>query len=1064
MNTIFTQSNNATVTSSSYPIILVDCSGSTIDTCTYLDSTIFLNFAKKIDKLIQFDKFYLQFWSDSNYNIGLVEKSKIFEIFRDFYIKNIKFFMGTLLCPSIDNIPTSWFDNNDIYIMTDGEINDDKEKLSNSFINLVKNHPNININIITVENCNYNDLNDEIAGTTLYKYIKGCNLTNLIRYYCSYNYINIDEPFINFYNPIMLEGMIPYEDINLDTRISNLVSFKISDFEDFTKYIISQINKLNNICNDNKIELFNKMLYSITRTLIYVMKYKPPYINSNIINFYCKMFESCNIMNYGEILLFINNEINNHSKGSSSSFQDFRKERNKIYTDTFINLCKSVKSSISIDYSKYFTIPTKIKNTDQYITHILNHNQTMKDNIIIDSIKYNNACYKYNSYIVPSLPLNLKYASENNKQAIRQWVRTIYSKMYGVDLKDDIIIYLVLTDMLRINLSNAFYEIKEAYINLGKIMLGRVRVQENQLTEMQHLENGNPPISTLDQNIIDILNNCIKIFNMSNIRPYSLWYLIILVLNNPILIKNQHIFCEQSLKLDFNSTDINYDYLNKYKEIYNPMELIIFDYHNLDSNNLDYICYISLDDTSETGGYYIKSHYVNGIKNVMCMPKYVISESVYNDLLSKKDDGCLKCPLCYNKLNSTDYIKTIPKNLKVKELELVKNNLNEKFNNIINNLDNKFNCDIIKLPLNPSDNLVNINEFTDKFNNNIVLDVEYPIIISNNMHKIKIKTNQEFVNFINENYQFLNTINTENVYIMGGFNRSILYGQTVNDIDMFLVNLNKNEFKKRALNLIKDINNYYSNYYKLLLYKKEFNVFEILILNSNNNLNEFINEDSVTILEKFSDSIQIILKIQIVLANFNDIHKLHESNDLWASDTIYDCYNRILYITEKSYYAFKYNINVIDNSKYSALYDLRLKKYFNYGFNIVMPNLDIKYVKDDEILKLSNCIFKLNKVINNQIFLDHFEVNNNNCNEEEYQKPLYESVCKDNNLLKTINYIRVYNRNSLNNNKIMYSLIKNNLDIILDDYIRFYNGDGILTIIDKYDYKIKHDWYSSYGK
>ena len=29
------------------------------------------------------------------------------------------------------------------------------------------------------------------------------------------------------------------------------------------------------------------------------------------------------------------------------------------------------------------------------------------------------------------------------------------------------------------------------------------------------------------------------------------------------------------------------------------------------------------------------------------------------------------------------------------------------------------------------------------------------------MHKIKIKTNQEFVNFINENYQFLNTINTE---------------------------------------------------------------------------------------------------------------------------------------------------------------------------------------------------------------------------------------------------------------------------------------------------------------
>jgi len=82
---------------------------------------------------------------------------------------------------------------------------------------------------------------------------------------------------------------------------------------------------------------------------------------------------------------------------------------------------------------------------------ITNNYDSLNYPLFVDHLNYNNALTQINSKMLPSLPMKL---SLNRQQEIRQYTRLIYSMMYNVDSKSDVIIYLVLTDMLRMVLSD----------------------------------------------------------------------------------------------------------------------------------------------------------------------------------------------------------------------------------------------------------------------------------------------------------------------------------------------------------------------------------------------------------------------------------------------------------------------------------------------------------------------------------------------------------------------------------------------------------------------------------
>jgi hypothetical protein len=74
--------------------------------------------------------------------------------------------------------------------------------------------------------------------------------------------------------------------------------------------------------------------------------------------------------------------------------------------------------------------------------------------------------------------------------------------------------------------------------------------------------------------------------------------------------------------------------------------------------------------------------------------------------------------------------------------------------------------------------------------------------------------------------------------------------------------------------------------------------------------------------------------------------------------------------------ALEYKINIWDNRKRGMAYEGRLCKYFERGFDIVFPNLDIEKVKlarkNDALIKLMKVSFDTYRVIDNKIFCKGF--------------------------------------------------------------------------------------------
>jgi len=1043
------------------PIIMIDRSGSTGNkTCkTTVLKRLFEVAKQQLEKInIEFSNIII--WDDNAEIIGTKIETKLLVS----QYSNVVPRGMTDISVAFKILPEEWIlhkSNVDIYILTDGDINRDNYHFDDQIIKLFNTYTDtkINLYILSVEpNNNDYKIIDYSAGNTLYRILRRQKLMHYVKYFMSYNELYVDVPYVNLYNQTVLEGYVPFKTL----------CFPITKTNQFIEYIGDIVDELNKKHDDDELL---KLVHDLTLSLHHLTKNKPIHIINKIIDTFSNIFYDSDI--YSEIKELLTSEISNHVKGMSTTFQDYRNNRERLFERAQECLNTNVVKSISSNLQhKYITYPVKI-NDNKYT--IFSYNSKITESVKINTQEYMNAGIKIGDHIIPVFSSNNIGARYNNttsiefnNQCIRQWIRAIYSKIYNIAPSSDLILYLFLTNMLNIVLedeTNVPKNIKDSYVELALIMLDRKRFQSEGVKEIEHLLKGNPPLPVFDgfDMMPSILKTCAKMCDIS-VRPYTLWYGIIIALcnyNDYTLCKMQCKYCEDDLKNDLeNKIALNDEQNNKKTDddslfvneddaegddvkddennhiIYNKiMQFIKSKKHmnittiEIDGNNIDdydFCDYISLEDTSITGGYRIPSHTLG---KVICNPKYVIADGTYELLKEQSENNCMKCPICYSKIKLDQFEKVKPMNDYVEgsnkdiQIDIQETNFNTNLHEEItmDTLINKNTDEVYKI------DQLNFNVPSYKFIDGIILANKL------NKHVMSIRTSEQFINNVNTRFPFISKINMENICIAGGFCRSILLNQPVNDIDFYIIGINsQNELLVKLNEMIKNIidvlHKEYSYAKFMLLYKQNSNVYEILCIDRDTKLQ---------CVAELSTNYKIIHKIQIILNINKDIKNLFDKFDLYSSCVAFD--GKDIYFNNKSYDAYKYMINLTDqaNIKYTTVYNSRLLKYFENGFSLVIPSLNPSQIKSKINLEIDQCTFNINDIKNNVIIIDQFEVKHQNINDEtDISKPMYDSISNDKNMTleQIFTYIRLVNTNDNKDERIYYKILENIENINIYEY------------------------------
>ena len=294
------------------------------------------------------------------------------------------------------------------------------------------------------------------------------------------------------------------------------------------------------------------------------------------------------------------------------------------------------------------------------------------------------------------------------------------------------------------------------------------------------------------------------------------------------------------------------------------------------------------------------------------------------------------------------------------------------------------------------------------------------------------RTEKQFKKKIQEKHNFLTKINMNNVCIAGGFCRSMLLNQNVNDIDFFFHGLSYDKLSSRLYELMNEIIGIIKqdipNAMFLVLYKDENHVVELLCFEINEKLkyddviktlNEWISDESNSVSGVFSrygintigkavfggygidsdeeeikptvtdsddeeikptmtdsddeednkptitkkvskmvENIKFHHKMQFILTQNDNIEKILNGFDLMASCVAYD--GQHVYFNGRSHIAYKYMINIVEENKYSDLFDMRLIKYFDSGFSIVVKKMPTEInIKAGSNMIINKCVFSV---------------------------------------------------------------------------------------------------------
>lgn len=206
----------SSISKKSFPIILLDCSGSTEHTINITNHIEY----KDVNTVLKYELATAQrILSKSNtwvyvilWNFSGIVLSPTPILVSELTKISSESFGGTCLSKGLEAIPEEWLkdnENKELYIFTDGEIEDE-----NYVVEPLKRlcESGNTIQIITVEpnNTNYIKTKGE-AGYKIFQTIKSNGLTKSLRRFSSYNEHHVKEPFISFDNPPEIKGFTPFQ-------------------------------------------------------------------------------------------------------------------------------------------------------------------------------------------------------------------------------------------------------------------------------------------------------------------------------------------------------------------------------------------------------------------------------------------------------------------------------------------------------------------------------------------------------------------------------------------------------------------------------------------------------------------------------------------------------------------------------------------------------------------------------------------------------------------------------------------------------------------------------------
>jgi len=255
--------------------------------------------------------------------------------------------------------------------------------------------------------------------------------------------------------------------------------------------------------------------------------------------------------------------------------------------------------------------------------------------------------------------------------------------------------------------------------------------------------------------------------------------------------------------------------------------------------------------------------------------------------------------------------------------------------------------------------------------------------------KIKEMKMDEFIKKFKKKFPELNGLDWSNVLIAGGCLGSFLLEQQVNDVDIFLYGFNNQKEADQKLKSICEL--IVSNLKTALMQAKNKRIRE-------QNEKRGGSFSSQTKLYKLSDFSESSLEIdyirtkntltiktlkpgsysstncfQIIFRVYQTASEILHGFDLGSSSIGFN--GQELYFTTLSKFCYEYNCNIIDTTRRSTTYEHRLKKYFERGFEIIMPNLDMKKCNGRmwktynlaDVCELPYLVFTYNGVIGNKI-------------------------------------------------------------------------------------------------
>lgn len=1019
------------------PIVLIDKSGSTAyqmnDDTDVLEQEISL--VKTILAKRRINELFLMYW-DHLMHIPCVNLIKLDNI-NNYDIGNTR--GATYLGQALESIPDIWFNNtiNDIYIFTDGEIFDNAKKISKIISKIIKTK-NVSIFIITVEpsKVDYHDINCA-AGNSLYAIIKNNNLTKHVKKFTCYNNFHTDG-FINFNNPDVPDRYAPFRDS----------CFKINKFSQFIQYLDNLIVNESNII---------KLSHDLSITIYYLTKNKPLHLQKDIIAMILQLFVKSPLYNDIWELLLV--EINNHGLGKATTFQEYKQNRGKLFGRTELSLNLNVKKHITNGYNENYV--SFIMNTTDGDAIIKCPNKLMIDPVKSSVKVYNYGGIKLGDHTIPLLPSNI-IMSKQSDQCLRQWIRANYSKKYSVNGAADIILYYFLADALRVFLSDIDNEIILAYVGLTRVMLNRNRFGTGK-SETTYLSNGNPPapvIKTIEpaETMINILKKCVTHLGGTNIEPYTLWYGIMVMMSNVDLMTAQFPFCKDDIEKNIGEIYIPSIQVIAYLKQHIPL---ISTYNIPDVLNCNYLCYITLDDTSKTGGYMIKKHQLS--KNVICAPTYVVSEEGYKSLTQK---GNIICPLCYVNITFKHVSPQLEqKSADIKSRDTIISIINERIYNHTYH-------DNVKMIHNDN----NINLYTI---DNINFDTTSYTICSPvlrdamNSKMVQIKTKIEFNNIVYDKYPFLKGLNMDHICLAGGFVRSILLLESkTKDFDFFFYGSNSyKKFRQFLKNILTNIKKIHPNIKFMTIFKPLFNVYEVVcvydpsnLLTNNYNLSNIYSQVTADKIENNVDDTWMSYRLQFILTTNESINTLLSSFDLYPSQVAYD--GEDIYFTKKSHQAYKYMINIVNEDNYSSTFNYRLLKYFTYGFDIVVPELDMDMIKNkiledplDAEMTIDSLNFNVTNIVEQTIVIDNdvqhqLDKIAHDISEESINMTYMYISSETSSIISLLQYIE--------SNNINYLFTDSHLIPDKDGLIHLTKGLEKIKFVKTIDHTIDHNWYGNW--